>query len=452
MQNSTKFIVALLGTAVVGTAVGVSTGSFFSSKETPIPNSGSESMPLAAAGETFETTVTTDGVGKILVQVELPPSPRYTEGAPVVVNVPTYFTPEISGFHPLEGLTEAGAISISLMYPGRSDGQGNSSEGTDDYGGANSIKALRDVLLFALGDKTNSDGYSLKELSAIAPLSTDVGLYAFSHPGIAATEVLGTYPDELKDVAFFVGRENPTLDLTSSMELGHWDSQGKAKIPVPNLLYEYPRDYSSSSIDLDYSSINYDQATDSPYFDTNTNGKLDKSEFSLGTQVPKMFGKRYYSRQLLHALQDNGVFTDSTWPADLATPEEADQTWASREPQPYYSKISGALHVMLVFAVQDHVQVLQDKPHVHQAYDGFHGAGLWTRLNPDQAYVAAFNPQAAAKYTEHAANTEPSDWKAINSWAYANASGITVPLAGVLEMADRAHTNNWTDELDNILQ
>ncbi len=456
MPNKKKIIYGLLATAILGGTFGIISTYFYPSQSPQDinPPKTPSTIITNGTGETFETTIDTEGVGKILLQIELPNSARYEEGAPVLVSVPTYYTPEISGFHPLDEATNQGFISISFMYPGRSDGEGKSSEGKDDFGGENSIKALRDVLLFAMGEKNNSDGNSLAELSSIPPLYSDVGMYAFSHPGIAATQVLGTYPDELKNLAYFVGRENPTLDLLSTLELGHWENQGKTKVPVANKLYKYPEDYFSNSIALDYSSINYDQATNSPYFDTNENSKLDGEEFSLGTQVPRMFGKRYYSFALLSALKSNEIFSTSTWPSDLATPEEGELMWASRETNSYYSKINSGLHVMLIFALKDHVQVVQDKPHIHQAFDGFRSSNIWTRLNPDLSYVAELNPDNTAHYTEHNANEEPSNWATLTDWAYSNTTNYTasVPLAGVVEMADRAYSQNWSEDLTNEIK
>lgn len=440
--------------SILGTIALLGAGSFAVFKGDPT-NISTTKVTTEPGGSSFETTVTTDGVGEILVQVELPKTPRYEEGAPVVVTVPTYFTPENTGYHPLEGLTDAGSISITLMYPGRSNGNGKSSAGTDDFGGPDSIKALRDVLLFALGEKTNTLGLTLDQLSDIQPLYSDVGIYAFSHPGLAATAVLGSYPTELQNIAYFVGRENPTLDLTSTLELGHWESSTKGKkIAVPNLLYHYPEDYTDSAISIDYSTIDYDLADKTPFFDSNKNGKLDDGEFALGTQVPKMFGKRYYSRALLHALEDNGVLTEKDWPGDLATPQEADSTWPSRESTAYFDAINTSVHVMLVFATQDHVQVVQDKPHIHQAYDGFAQNKNWIRLNPDLSYVTALAQDEKVKYTEHDANTEPANWADLKEWAYANSNGFSggIPLAGVLEMMDRTHTQNWSDDLSTSLE
>ncbi len=410
----------------------------------------------AAAGTTFTTTIESDGIGSILVQVILPSAPRYADGAPIVVAVPTFFTPERPGFQTAPPVEEQGVISMAMVYPGRSDGAGHTSDGENDYGGAKSIQALRDVLLFALGEKKNTDGYALDDLIAMNPLHSDVGLYAFSHPGIAATNVLATYASELKDVRFFVGYENPTQSLFSPLELGHYAGDGKRKVPVNNPAYRYPEDYSATNIALDYSSVRYDAQTSRPYFDLNGNGTADAAgDYLFGEQIPTMFGKRYYSAELLRALEDNGALSDATWPDDLATPEEGAAVWASRQTTASYPKLSSLsnLHVTLVFAENGHVQSIPDMPNIHQAYDGLRAAGVWTRLNPDSAYVADLRAAIAAQYEDHPANSEPSNWADSDAWAFPvlTASSTLVPLAATLELADRAHADDWTDDLDDVL-
>lgn len=482
-MNSTQRFIALL---IAGVFLGIG-GGYFLSRAVPLPSgisssslaglvggtpastgaSATDAAPgrtvptapasVAAAGTTFETAVNVDGIGNILVQVALPKTPRYADGAPVVVTVPTSFTPENTGYHPVDGITDEGMISVTLMFPGRSDGAGAASAGTDDYGGTDSMLALRDVILFALGKKANADGHALADVSAIPPLPTNVGLYAFSHPGIIATATLATYASDLNGVSFFVGRENPTLDLLSTLELGHWQTaSGGASVPVVNPLYSYPSDYAPTRIALDYGSIAYDAAEQAPFFDTNGNDQLDAGEFALGTQVPKMFGKRYYSVALLEALRDNGALTAASWPSDLATPEEGASTWSIRQSVSSYPALSALpdLHVMLVFAVKDHVQTAKDKPHVHQAFDGFRDAGLWVRLNPDASYVTDVDASVGSTYVEHAANQQPSDWASVSAWAFQGTkTGISVvPVAALAEMADRTHEHNWTTDLSSVLK
>ena len=89
-----------------------------------------------------------------------------------------------------------------------------------------------------------------------------------------------------------------------------------------------------------------------------------------------MFGKRYYSTALTQALLNNGALSLATWPADLATPQEAAQAWQIRQTTGLFETMQDDtivqnMKVMLVFAQDDHAQVAQDKPHIHQLYQGF---------------------------------------------------------------------------------
>jgi hypothetical protein len=109
---------------------------------------------------------------------------------------------------------------------------------------------------------------------------------------------------------------------------------------------------------------------------------------------------------------------------------------------------------MLVFAKNDHVQPAPDKPHVHQAYDGFSkAAGLWVRLNPDSVYIRLVGIGPETDLPDNPANSEPEDWMESREWAYFGdaLSSIVVCLAGVAEMSDRVRENNWANNLDEVL-
>jgi hypothetical protein len=109
------------------------------------------------------------------------------------------------------------------------------------------------------------------------------------------------------------------------------------------------------------------------------------------------------------------------------------------------------LKVMLVMSRRDHVQPSRDKPHIHQAFDGFqHEAGLWTRLNPDQSYVMQLDPEFGAIFPDNPANAEPADWISIGEWSYPQFRGAAAlaPLAAIAEMADRLHENEWSENLE----
>lgn len=245
------------------------------------------------------------------------------------------------------------------------------------------------MIHYAAGQIPDRDGYYLKDRSSIPPLLGNIGLYAFSHPGIAAVDVLALYGDKI-GVAYFVGRENPTLDTLTAVEAGYFDENNR---PVLNPLYTYLEDYSPTQISIDYSSIRWDPEYHEkgspyvgvPYFDLNGNDILDGGDHPLGTRVPTMYDKRSYSTALFQALQANGALTEANWPADVAMPDEAAALWPFRESAERYPELAAKtpdLKVMLVFADRDHVQPAPDKPQIHQAFNGFyHAADLWTRID-----------------------------------------------------------------------
>jgi len=126
-----------------------------------------------------------------------------------------------------------------------------------------------------------------------------------------------------------------------------------------------------------------------------------------------------------------------------------------RSHYPLLADVLSDLKVMLVFASIDHVQVAMNKPHIHQAYDGFHyTAGLWCRLNPDLAYVESLAGPGNA-FPDNTANTEPSDWMNARAWGYRAPQGshlnTLAALAAVAEMVDRVRADNWEPNLSRVL-
>jgi hypothetical protein len=271
---------------------------------------------------------------------------------------------------------------------------------------------------------------------------------------------MALYGDQLPGVAYFVGRENPTTDTLTAVEVGHFDSEDK---PIPNPLYTYPDDYSPLEITLEYDQIRWDPSaqegrfTGRPYFDLNDNGVVDGNDYALGSRVPSMYDKRMYSVALITALRENGALSLRDWPVDLASPEEVSEWWPFRSSPGRYPELrtqTPNLHVMLVFARRDHVQPARDKPHIHHAFDGFHhAAGLWTRMNPDAVYVRWLDERFGELSPDNPANTEPSDWMQIVEWAHPNGFPAVkfVALAAVAEMADRHHEGEWGADLTEVL-
>jgi len=401
------------------------------------------------------TCVDSPGIGRIAVLIRTPAEARFPEGAPVVVNVSGFFVAS-DGFDYELDIDKIGAIYVTYLWPGKSDPRtGARSEGIYDYGGADCLRALRDVIRFALGKIPDSDGYHLDQLLALRPLYGNVGVYAFSHSGIAATNVLALHGESLAGVKYFVGRENPTIDPMYPLEPGYFTDDRR---PVLNPYYD-PAGYTPTSISIDYSRVGWlvsDEYPDGrPYF-----AVPGGEDYVCSYKHPRMWGKDYWSTDLLQALLDNGALTQEDWPEGLATPEEAARDWPFRTTVGNYARFRDVLpdlKVMLVFACDDHVQAAPDKPHIHQAYDGFRGtAGLWCRLNPDLAYSESLLGAGRGKaLPDNPANHEPADWMASATWGYRGEPGSVpsklVPLAAVAEMIDRVRADDWSDDLASVL-
>jgi hypothetical protein len=409
---------------------------------------------VASPGESLVTYINTTNDHAVAVEIRTPESPRYTNGAGVVVSVNCFFTEEKT-FKRSPDFSDIGLVHISHLWPGRSAPMGVSSEGTYDHGGTNDIRALCDTIRFALGHIPNRAGKYLHELIGIQPLYDNVGLYAFSHPGIAAINALALHTQDLADVVYLVGRENPTIDKESCVEIGWYRDDGT---PVFNPLYSYTNSYTNLDIIMDYGLARWSWADNRPYFDINENDVLDTNDHLLSTKVPTMYGRNMYSRDMCHALLTNGALAISNWPSDVGTPQWADNLWPFRSSIhrfPALRSMTGSLHVLLLFEKEDHVHPAPDKPHIHHAYEGFRvgAGGIWTRLNPDKAYMRWANPDLGAVATEHPANTQPDNWMMVSNWAYGyvDYSAYYPACAAVAEMADRCCFTNWSDELDGVL-
>jgi len=411
------------------------------------------------------THIPCEEVGRIAVRVDLPATPRYGDSAPVVVVASTWFVEkynvEDTPFHLVYNPVDVGAIAVSHLWPGKRDpASGLRSDGTYDFGGPDSLAALRDTIRFALGDIPDIRGAYLHELVDTTPLYDNVGMFASSHAGVVATNVMAYFGESFSGLKYFVGRENPTMAEMYPLEIGHFDER---RNPVYNPFYDHIG-YTPTSIDVDYATLDWIQNAECP------EGRPvfrvpDGQDYILDDKGPNIEGRRWFSLALTQALADNGALTPTDWPADLATPQMTADFWPYRTTVHSYAAIGEklpGLRVLIPFASQDHVQAAQDKPHIRQAYDGFHKtAGLWTRLNCDLVYVQSeIGPSASLSggFPDNDANTEPQDWYSeANSWGFpgmlvGRMTAQTVPLAGIAEMADRVRADDWSPNLTAILQ
>ncbi len=409
-----------------------------------------------------------------------PKTKRYSDGAGVVVVASPIFS-DSTGFMRDPNLTSLGLVQVSYLWPGNKDNStGAESEGEFDHGGPNSIMILRDVIRFAGGRLADVNGRYIFGFTTVPPMTDELGLYAFGDAGMAAVKALSLYGEQLQGLQYYVGRENPTIDSLATNEIGYYDQTGK---PIINPFYHYPSSYAFDKLTLDYTNLRWDpnysggnsNIAGRPYLDLDGNGIVSAGDYIFDVIPPLINGKRFYSIGLTQALLDSGALLPNAWPADVASLQDVTQYWTFIQSQDRFAVMQNDpiiqnLKVMLVFGVDDHAQVAEDKPHIHQAYQGFRfEARLWVRLNPDRAYVqdllqrnanmgqATPGPTAVAipslDFPDNPANTQPDDWGKIGAYAEPSQGlgASLVPLAAVAEMADRAHAGLWDENLGQVL-
>jgi hypothetical protein len=439
------------------------------------------------------------GGGTLAVRVTIPPvsiGPRFEDGAPIVVFAPGGFG--VGGLAAGAEYTDEGFVVVTFIFPGGTSG-GQHSDGIYDYRGQNCIDALRDVLLFAGGRKTDSLGRTITQLLPFPALTEIVGLSGSSNGGTISMAVLGQNGASLPFVATYVGWENPTNGQTVASEAGgkayDWnqdfdgDGNGIANDDGKN---PYVAGYGPESIPLDWSRLAYDSAFMRTYndpaglnppveragillldgngngavdivpgsnecTDMNENGRIDAGEdyvlHPLATYETGDF-LLHYSLEATIEAEARGLF-GSPWPADVADPAEAAAFWSLRDATQFYGSIGGALpslHAMLVFAASDHVQAADEHLHIQQAYDGLRGEGIWSRLNPDRAYYLEALPNPPGTPSDHDANT-PVIFPAMAEYDEPHPLSSTIgAAAGVVEMADRAHADLWIANLEGVIE
>jgi len=432
----------------------------------------------AATPATIDVDLPSDSTGvpggTLAVRVVAPASPadtRYPDGAPVVVYA--------------VGGTSAGSlrtqqlsladdvIQIYFLFPGGTD-LGRSSDGTYDYRGPNSIVALRDVVLYAAGELTDSLGRTIDDVVPVPVLHDEIGLFGSSNGGNIVVAVIAEYGIDLAgSVRYVIQWESPISSQITTKELGavtlDCPGSGQQYLLAVNPRY---RGYGPQELDVDYSQLAYDSGSSRQplFWDGNGDGRYTTIiDPSTGCRTPdldlngtleldedfplRMDGARQsYSRTATRALADQNTFGGS-WPADVPTVAETDAFWDLREAVRLYATAfanisdpaTGSGHrlegMVLVSIVDHHSQVAPDKPHIRQAFDGWDGAGHWVRLNPARDYVVEVDPtlSSRADLPDNAPNTAPADWTDAGSYASPEDLDDVYFAAAIHEMADRAH-------------
>ncbi len=409
--------------------------------------------------------------GELAVSVRFPKVARYSDGAPTLIYVPGGTTPGNSLDSSLSRYADD-IILVTFLFPGGfSITAGRESDGTYDDRGENCILALRDVILFAAGEKADSLGRTIDDLSPVTVLHNNVGLLGSSNGGNIVIAAPASYGVDLVDyLKYIIQWESPVCSQFATTNLGGVQILCGGDDQYWRVVNPRYQAYGSLEVDIDYSQLAFNPSGDNKIFfdgdadgaytvkitgatpcvtpDVNGDGVLSNNEdFALSAYQDGI--KDVYSRQATKAFLDYDIFNLSdpanSWPHFIATPAEADAYWDIREAvRMYHDAFTNVplLEGMVLGSVVDHVQTAPDHPHIHQMFDGWDYHGKWIQINPSPSYMIEVSPLMILRtdLPDNTANTEPVDWT--DSSAYLMAEDISddiYQMAAILQMADRAH-------------
>jgi hypothetical protein len=431
--------------------------------------------PVYSEGNTivdFRLPSDSTGTGTLAVRLQMPEpgNERYSEGAPIIIwNGGGY---EVKGInHELAPEMDDTIIITYIFQGGSDDWSGLSSDGVYDYRGEDSIKVLRDVILFAAGQLTDATGKTIHEIST-AKVADNIGMIGISNGGNIEVAVGALFGDEIKDyLDYIIQWETPVSSQIATRDFGRMLMQPLEKGVSQqgdyfNLRYQ---GFGLKILDADYSDLTYNPDSiypvfhdgngdgiftvkagsyyryDTPDLDDNNVLELDE-DFGLDTYPYETYdvdGKQVYSRPVMHALEN--VITD--WPDYLATVEQSDDYWDIREAVWMYDEVIAKIpniEAMILAGEEDHVQSCPDKFNIRQAYEGWKVNGVsWVQINPSPEYILELKPDyTKINLPDNQPNTAPNDWADVLDYTFPMTVYKSIyQTASVWQMADRVSEN-----------
>ena len=416
--------------------------------------------------------------GRIAVRVYVPTAPRYSDGAPVFVAIQGGMgSNNFMGYN--QPMMWFGLAMVTFIMPGGRDfSTGMQSDGVYDSRGMNCIMALYDVLRFAHGDIPDINGNLITDLSEFPIDTSTIGVAGYSNGGNLDVATLDIMGDSLGFVDFLVNWESPTSDQIILTDIGSHDPDtlrdgdhnGFMDDDRNNPYYTLYGDTTcqvTPPFGVQYDSL-FPEG-ERVFIDGNGNGALDtlwadagywedvNDDGILNTgedyQLDAVFysGKWFYSKSATRMLRQSL----STWPSELADTSDVDTFWWFREAVMHFDRAAAKLPhlgVILVFSENDHVQSAWDKPHIHQAFNGWSRNGVWVRLNPDCSYAEQISNVPGVVPSDNPANSQPTTWDSIRAWAEPEVLNSThMAVAAIAELADRSKFNDWSNNLAAVI-
>ena len=430
-----------------------------------VPQVGDNRRPLVPRFESRFARILSGAAGKggIAASVLVPLRPRFTNGAPVVINVTGGVQAGSARGRP--EYVRHGFVEIHFAFPGGGQGEERSG-GTYDFRGPKCVRALADVIRFATSRTTDPQGRSLSQLAGVKVLTNNVGIVGSSHGGNACGLAMAKHGEEFPNLAWYASMESPCGEGAANVELGgHESGVNPAYDPQTGVLNLSRLAWSSEltpGLARKPMPVPTRELKGALYFDLNSDGRFSvQDDFPANCFVGDAGSgvKAWYSPRLV-AEAEKRKLVPGTWPAHLPTAAESRDFWAWRDAAPHIPNAvrkCSNIAVILYANERDHVQADPAHTHILTQVEGFRKAGArFVRLNPDRSYVELVAPAGPRLRRDLAFADNPASkpWTRSNITAGVEPSALPLGVymqAAVCELADRTQVANWSANLDSVL-
>lgn len=436
---------------------------------------GREAPP--ATGRRIFTRIPSSAGGAqgIAVGLLVPERARYTNGAPVAIDVPGGVQSGSAAGRPeYVGL---GFAEIHFAFPGGGEG-GERSGGRYDFRGPNCIRALADVIRFATGRIADQEGRRINELAGgIAVLTNNCGIIGSSHGGNACGLAMALHGEEFPDLPWYASMESPYGEGAANVELGgHESGMNPAYNPKTGRL-----DLSRLAWSAGLSPGLFRKQMPVPtrdfkgafFFDLDGDGRFSADkDFPANCFVGDdgQGVRAWYSPRILEEADRRHLVPDPP-PRHIPSVGESREFWRYRDAA---GSIPGAVRnctnlAVIVYANErDHVQAAPDHGHILIQVEGFRLAkARFVRLNPDRSYVeqllesrpglrqgfrpGAEPPTARTGFPDNSAGAAFDRGNIVTGVEPARFPVGLYMQAAVSELADRTQAQEWAANLDGVL-
>lgn len=408
-------------------------------------------------------SLASDSTG-LFVRIAIPTTPRFTCGAPIVIYMNGGWSAE-GILTPMFNMANYGFIVVQFHYPGGGSGVYKSG-GVYDNRGPNSMLAARDLVRFALGQTTDIYNRSLGEITdSINPLYYNLGIIGGSNGGCNLLSLLGLYSQDLNQVAWTSFFESPIGDGMLNADVGK--PYGKAVYINKNdgyndstgIFYWNKLAYAADTVAYKNGKITIKGLL---YFDVNENGIFNRGiDFDIiGKYESTSLGapKKYYlSYQVMQHAYEQGIFPNTSQSIYVPTLAESQEYWYLRNTDHFIDSFMvniPNLKVLFMVREDDHITSALDHPETIYAWNKFNSNGCnWFRVNCDRSYIEFIKGSLLPNAPDNDANISVDHMNIRNMIMPAGlfSNRYFNHYASTLEMGDRVMNNDWSYNLDGLL-